>query len=135
MAKNQRSFGRYLVLTAWESWSVEAHWRNAVIIAIVGSIAFMIASPKPNYQGGTSTSSNPPILSGSTPPALQPGIPGNIGNVTTPSTVSPLQTFTPPVSQPKAPLQIKPALSDEDVIIEETKSLENTPKFGTSYGD
>jgi hypothetical protein len=47
MGKQDGSLVRHLTRTAWESWSTEAHFRNATIVALVGSIAFSMATPKP----------------------------------------------------------------------------------------
>lgn len=117
MGKSKRSLIGHLTLTAWESWGAEPHWRNAVIIALVGTIALFVAQPKPSApsysapnSGGQNTSSP---------------MPASMANSNA--------TILAPTS--KAPPKLKPKISTDEVIINKTQKKEPENNFGRSYGE
>lgn len=120
MGKSKRSLGGHLTLTAWESWSAEPHWRTAVIVMIVGTIAFSVSSPK---TGTTSSQSQP------APSSVQQ-------NTNAPMSMqNGNATLIQP--QPKAPTKIKPKIKSDDVIIKKTdkKTESKNNDFGRSHGE
>lgn len=122
MGKQQRSLIGHLTLTAWESWASESHWRNAVIISVVGSIAFTIAAPKtpkPTYsapQPSSAVSNNLPAT---------PQIPSHMAGSNA--------TILTPVS--KLPPKLKPKINTDEVIIKENSTSKKNTDFGRSHGE
>lgn len=114
MGQQKRSLIGHLTLTAWESWTAEAHWRNAVIIAVVGVVAYNVASPgssAPNAQ-----------LPQTKPQALQ-----------IPQTMTSNGVMLTPIS--KNPIQLKPKILEDEVIFENFKDKESQNTFGRSHGE
>ncbi len=127
----QRSLIGHLTLTAWESWAAESHWRNAVIIALVGAIAFTIAkvpqsAPQASAPTQNAASTATPYSTNNTTQAvatMQQSVQNGSATLITPTS--------------KAPLKLKPKIPTEDVIINETENTTPTASdsFGRSYGD
>ena len=119
MGNSKRSLVGHLTLTAWESWSAEPHWRNTVIIAVVGAIAFGISKPSspPMSQSSTGTQS----VSQQQPLPSMPNSMNSNATILTPTS--------------KAPLKLKPKLLTDNVIIEKTEKIDPNKNFGRSYGE
>ncbi len=122
MGKQKRSLVGHLTLTAWESWAAEPHWRNAIIVALVGSIAFSVASPKPSAPNASYSAPSSSTQNNSAPAAQLPPAMAN-GNA----------TILTPVS--KAPPKLTPKISADEVIIKEAEKEESENTFGRSYGE
>ncbi len=114
MAEQRQSITARLTLTAWESWSAEPHWRNAVIIAVVGSIAFSLA--KPPIKAPTTSANQPAAMQ--QPQNIQSGQSNN--------------QVLPTVSL--KPQSLKPKIQSDDVEIKPSVKDKNTD-FAKSHGE
>lgn len=125
----QRSLIGHLTLTAWESWSAEPHWKNAVIIALVGSVAFSLSTPPASSSRSGANAASPSSYSPSsyTPPT------GFSGGST---------SYPPLKAKPGLVIKVKPSEQGgeirklkEDEKLTPAKGSSNTIKPSFKSGD
>lgn len=98
-----------LLITAYETWEHDNHWRTAIIIAVVGSVALFLSPANLNNQ--QTKRNQQPQIQGTSKPNYAPAPPPMKGNI--------IQATPPP------PTKLKPQESVDDITIEKVDS-----KFG-----